>query len=149
MLTDVACTHTSRKSSQFYFFLFLPGYASKSPHSALLTLPTAPCALLATTLRAPHLASHYHSPTSPYLPLSPGTWLRTAPRRTSPGKPYLFFLLFCLLRCGQTVFVFALQEHQYTPFPPLPTPLGVWAVGLKFSVCKSRCVPDHRVILSW
>ena len=91
--------------------------ASKSPHSPLLTLPTAPCALLTTTLRAPHLTLHCHSPTSPHLPLSPGTWLRTAPRRTpaDPGGPQVNTLhlsfFFCLLRCGQTVFVFALQEH--------------------------------------
>jgi len=117
MLTDVACIFP--KCPIFISFFFFQLARRNFPHSPLLTLPTAPCSLLATTLRAPCLTSHCHSPTSPYLPLSPGTWLRTA--RRTPGKhapPFFSFLLavlwanrFCLRFAGTPI-------HT----PPLPNP---------------------------
>ena len=121
---------------------------SKSPHSLLLTLPTAPCSLLATTLRAPHLTSHCHSPTYPNLPPSPGAWLRTARRAPGEHAPPFFSFLFCLLCCGQTVLSSlrsrprpkTLKNTQTLPpshpssyprsgTPHYPVPVCVWGLG--------------------
>ena len=75
--------------------------------------------LLATVLCPPHLTSHCYSPTSPDLPLSPGTWLRIT--RRAPGNKCtpLYLYLSALLCCGQTGFVFTLQEPIHPPPPNL------------------------------
>ena len=119
----------SFSSNSSWRFEFPPFPSTNTAHGALCSPyhhPSCPPPYLALPLT--HLPQF--TPFSRYLASDcpPG------PRRT-PGKHPTFLLcifLFCLLRCGQTVFVFALQEHQYTPFPPLPTPLGVWVVGLNF-----------------
>ena len=68
----------------------------------------------------PHLTSCCHSPTSPDLPLSPGTWLRIS-RRNPGNSSFFIILLSALLRCGQTVFVFTLQDLNT---PPSSQPLA-------------------------
>ena len=63
---------------------------------------------------------HMYSGTAPAL----GKALGQPSVCTYTGGPQVNTLhlsfLFCLLCCGQTVFVFALQEHKYTPFPLQP-----------------------------
>ena len=111
MLTNVACIF---RNFPFFFFqefvMTLPPFPSTNiAHGALLSPchhPSCPPPYLALPLT--HLPQF--TPFSRYLasdcPADPGKY----------APPFLS-LLFCLLCCGQTVFVFALQEHKYTPFP--------------------------------